>query len=252
MHLTSFHTHPTLQDWAEHSLTCNPNSGRGDHQPPVWVQPVPNPRRKIWTNEEMAAGPDQPMDPPPQFAYINDWWMDRTFVAPNGLSFTGSFLPAQFKEEIRVGLRNKQLNWEYLCQDNFLLLIIQATFPLDRLSDLITVMKSSSPKIAAFVHCESIIEHYWRTHCSIGSRDFDQEMYDALHRNGLLIPLTYAGQYCDDLRQFTHRNGGAPVLPAPPCSCWHCLKRPFAESIEEKLWEKLRGREADKGRYIMR
>lgn len=241
-----------LQDWPKHKLACNKFSGK-NNEPPLkeWVKPVPSSRRHIFTNEEMLAGPNQPMDPPPKFAYINDWWKDRVFTAPDGQQFTASFLPPQFKELIRAGLRDKSLTWDYLCSDNFMFLIIQATFPLGRLADLIVAMRRMNPKPPAAVHVECIIEHYWRTHTCIGYEEFNLDMHNALRENDLVIPLTYSGHFCDDLRRFTHRGGGSNKLPLQPCLCWHCRKRPFLDSIEEEAWERIRARESDRGRYLM-
>ena len=239
-------------DWAYHKPLCVKHPA-APSPPPQWKLPVANPNRRIFTKMEMLQGPDQPMDPPLEFSYIDMWWKDRSFTKPDGEVVRASFLAPQYKEMIRAGLRDKSLTWEYLCSDNFLFLIVQATFPLENLSALISLMRSSSPKVSPSVHVESIIEMYWRTHTDPEyTSTYSRDMHAALQRNGLQTPLTYDGHFCDELRQFTHANGGGrALLTTDPCGCWHCVKRPHAAYIEQKTWEDLRAKESGRGRYIM-
>jgi hypothetical protein len=239
-------------DWAQHKLICQKHPD-APPPPPQWVPPVANPRRYCFTNEEMLQGPDQPMDPPPKYSYIDIWWKDRSFTTPDGEVVRASFLAPQYKELIREGLRDKTLTWDYLCSDNFLFLIVQATYPLEYLKALVSLMRSSSPKVSPSVHIESVIEMYWRTHTDPEYvATYNRDMHAALQRNGLQTPFTYDGHFCDELRQFTHANGGGRSIKTDdPCGCWHCVKRPHTAHLEQQAWEEIRAHESSRGRYVM-
>jgi len=243
-----------VQDWPSHSLTCNDKSGKG--MPPLasWY-PTENLRRRKFTNEELLAGPDQPMDPPAEYSHILEFWQDRPFTVPGtqDVIITSGFIGGNAKHLIREGLRAKELSWDYLVSDNFFVLLASATFPVDRLSVLIQMMRMISPKVSPQYQVECIIEHYWRTKsCVSDGPEFEIEMYNALIANGLRIPLIYHGHSCDALRVFTHRGGFGALIEQPPCNCLFCVKRPYKEVIEEKAWEAVRKRQSDKGRFMMR
>jgi len=243
-----------VKDWPSHSLTCNDKSGKG--MPPLaqWY-PIENLRRRMFTNEELLAGPDQPMDPPAEYAHILEYWQDRPFTVPGTqqVIMTSGFIGGNAKHLIREGLRAKELSWDYLVSDNFFVLIASATFPVDRLAVLIQMMRQISPKVSPQYQVECIIEHYWRTKsCVSDYSDFEPEMHNVLLANGLRIPLIYHGHSCDALRVFTHRGGFGAMIEQPPCKCLFCVKRPYKELIEEKTWEAVRMKQSDKGRFMMR
>jgi MYND finger len=84
--------------WSSHKSLCKIS----DKSMPEykWTEPSLA-TRYHWCLEDFLKGPDQPMDPPEEFDYLNDWWGDQKFYLHGKLVFEASLFPPSVKELIR-------------------------------------------------------------------------------------------------------------------------------------------------------